>query len=169
MVRYVANKQLGIARAPNCYSLFQQSQVLLSRKWPIRRRLSSKTPVSRVDLLRIKWLALPEPTKEIWRARARVLANDAFAARQSALAKRTSPERQSSLDASITSSGTGLMDAPGGLVSSLVWMPSQIQAGGPLTRILRWCDADQLGSGSYGQVVRVRDDECGNQFALKLA
>ena len=130
MVRYVANKQLGIARAPNCYSLFQQSQVQLSRKWPIRRRLSSKTSVSRVDLLRIKWLALPEPTKEMWRARARVLVNDAFVARQSALAKRTSPERQSALDACVTSVGAGVIDAPGRLVSSLVWMPSQMQAGG---------------------------------------
>lgn len=157
---YVANKALGITeRPPNGFTRFLTSLRGSTRKYA-KRRLTSKTAIFRMDLLRDKYRMLPS----IERSDFERAAADDFKRVQTLRAERLA--RPASPTAAVADCKAAVADCEAAVAAagtSLVGLTSTA----PLGNRIRLLD-DLLGKGSYGNCYAAEDVFTGERFCCKF-
>lgn len=156
---YVANKNLGVARAPTAFACFLSS--LRGRvKKQGKRRLTAKTPVFRFDLLKAKFKSLTREERLVFEQRAGEALRMSKQQRAAALQAPGLQCRQ--LD--IVAEGT---IAERGVAKPAV---AVLATSGPNCVNTRYQVMDAvLGQGSFGSCRVASDDSTGARFCVKFA
>ena len=162
---YVTNTSLGVKRPPNSFSLFLTGIAGTLKKYN-KRRLTVKTSVFRMDLLRDKFNSLPCDR----------LAAISIAAAE---AKKTSRSRRRSAlcglgvvvdavaavgpGASVTIAPVAAALAPAHADEAVIWSDQN-----NVTKTYRLV-GDTLGQGTYGSCCKVQECDTGEQFCAKFS